>query len=103
MASILDSDSKQRDLPASATIPETLTLSSKQVPFMSGLHVLAMGRQLITIMVIDVTSMILRLIMMPTIPLLVHSVHPDEDILRRNKANDTFDQTEAIMVKTAEM
>jgi len=70
---------------------------------MSGLHVFATGRQLIIIVIVAVTSMILRLMMMLIITLLIHSVHPDEDILRRNKANDTFDQTEAAMVQTAEM
>jgi hypothetical protein len=53
------------------------------------------------IIIVATTSMTLRLIIMPIIPLLIHSVHPEEDILRRNKAKDTLDQTAAVLVKIA--
>jgi hypothetical protein len=45
----------------------------------------------------------LRLIISPSITFLIHSVHPEEDILRRNKAKDTLDHTEAAIVRMAEM
>jgi len=48
-------------------------------------------------------SMVLRVIMMPSIPFLVHSVHPEEDIRSRNNAYDTFDHTEAATFSAADM
>ncbi len=55
------------------------------------------------IMVMAVTNMMFKLMMIPRIPRLVHSVHPEDDIRRRKKANDTFELTEAAIVKTAAM
>ena len=89
--------------PARAIAKSTLNLSSKQVPSISGLQVFSMGRQLMRIKATAMASMALRLMIMPTIVLLIHSVHPEEDILRRDKANDTLDHTEAVIVRAAEM
>ena len=89
--------------PARAIAQSTLNLSSKQAPSISGLHAFLMGRQLMRNMATAVASMALRLMIMPNIVLLIHSVHPEEDILRRDKANDTLDNTEAIIVRAAEM
>lgn len=47
--------------------------------------------------------MMFKLMMMARIPRLVHSVQPEEEMRRRKKAKDTFEVTEAAIVKTAAM
>jgi len=49
------------------------------------------------------TSMTFRVKITPRTTLFTHSVQPDDEIRRRNKANDTLDHTEAAIYMTAEM
>src|SRR3569833_1826265 len=91
------------DSPATKDAQNTLIRLSQHFPSVSGLQIFSTGWQLMKNMGATMTSMTFRVKITPRTTLFTHSVQPDDEIRRRNKANDTLDHTEAAIYMTAEM
>lgn len=73
------------------------------MPLSSSPQFLPTGLQFIKNMAATAGSTMLRLMIILSVYRFIYSAHPEDDILRRNKATNILDHTEAAMVMMAEM